>query len=140
MLERAEEPAKGQWFQPGGMIQKNEPARIAAIRKVKEELGVDVTLGSFIGAYRNFFTPGHRQNPSGTDACSLAFIGILLSPHALPCVDSISSAWAWKQFSDPEIASFPKKLMIDSKLFQPLSPLSPTKMKEEGLLLLEKIN
>jgi len=67
-IKRAQEPGKGLWFQPGGRIYKNESISQAAIRKAKEELGVDVTLGPFIGTYRNFFMPGHRQNPSGTDA------------------------------------------------------------------------
>ncbi len=138
LVKRAEEPALGQWFQPGGMIRKNEPARVAALRKAKEELGVEVTLGPFIGAYRSFFMPGHRNNPSGTDACSLAFVGVV-SSSASPHVDATSSAWAWKHYSDPEIASFPKRLMMSSGLFPSVTPSSPAQMAHEGLLLLEKI-
>lgn len=138
LVKRAEEPALGQWFQPGGMIRKNEPARVAALRKAKEELGVEVTLGPFIGAYRSFFMPGHRNNPSGTDACSLVFMGTV-SPSASSQVDATSSAWAWKQFSDPEIASFPKRFIVDSGLFPSLAPSSPAHMAQEGLLLFEKV-
>jgi len=41
LTKRNIEPFKNQWCLPGGHIDLNEPAKIAIIREVKEEVGVD---------------------------------------------------------------------------------------------------
>ena len=39
---RVNEPAKGEWFFPGGRVYKNETLENAVRRKAKEELGIDI--------------------------------------------------------------------------------------------------
>ncbi len=41
--KRLNEPAKGQWFVPGGRVYKGERLQDAAIRKAKEEVGLEIS-------------------------------------------------------------------------------------------------
>lgn len=51
LLRRARPPRRGLWETPGGFCDGwEEPAR-TALREGREELGVDVELGPFIGMY-----------------------------------------------------------------------------------------
>jgi ADP-ribose pyrophosphatase YjhB (NUDIX family) len=50
-LRRAAEPRAGRWETPGGFCDGWEHPATAAVREAREELGVGVTLGEFIGMY-----------------------------------------------------------------------------------------
>lgn len=39
---------KEHWDLPGGMAEANEPPRVAAVREIREELGLDVTAGRLL--------------------------------------------------------------------------------------------
>lgn len=51
VLRRAAEPRAGQWELPGGFCGGWEHPADAAVREAREELGVDVALGGFLGMY-----------------------------------------------------------------------------------------
>lgn len=48
LIERAKGPLKGLWTLPGGHIEAGEPARMAALREVREETGVTAELGGLV--------------------------------------------------------------------------------------------
>lgn len=50
-LKRAMEPRAGLWEVPGGFCDGWEEPAAAAVREGREELGVEVTLGEFVGMY-----------------------------------------------------------------------------------------
>jgi 8-oxo-dGTP diphosphatase len=50
-LKRAREPQAGLWETPGGFCDGWEEPAAAAVREGREELGVEVTLGDFVGMY-----------------------------------------------------------------------------------------
>jgi ADP-ribose pyrophosphatase YjhB (NUDIX family) len=50
-LRRAAQPRAGQWELPGGFCDGWEHPVDAAAREAREELGVDVELGAFLGMY-----------------------------------------------------------------------------------------
>ncbi|GAA4713741.1 NUDIX hydrolase [Phytohabitans rumicis] len=50
-LKRAAEPQAGLWETPGGFCDGWEDPAAAAVREGREELGVEVTLGDFVGMY-----------------------------------------------------------------------------------------
>ncbi len=55
LARRQNEPARGEWFVPGGRIHKGEPLRDAVDRVAREELGIDVTIERDLGAYDHFY-------------------------------------------------------------------------------------
>ena len=56
---RNNEPAKGQWWFPGGRIRRGESLKQALHRKIKEETGLDITSTKFIGVYSRIFPERH---------------------------------------------------------------------------------
>ena len=52
LAKRQNEPAKGEWFVPGGRIHKGESLEEAVHRVAREELGVDVVIDEEIGGVR----------------------------------------------------------------------------------------
>ncbi|MCU1497884.1 MAG: hydrolase [Acidimicrobiales bacterium] len=61
---RANEPFRGWWEVPGGFVERGEHPAAAAIREVREELGIAITLTGLIGIYVED-SPGH-EIPPGT--------------------------------------------------------------------------
>lgn len=55
LARRSNEPAKGEWFVPGGRIHKCEPIEDAVHRVAREELGLDVTIEARLGTYDHFY-------------------------------------------------------------------------------------
>jgi ADP-ribose pyrophosphatase YjhB (NUDIX family) len=50
----------GGWCIPCGHVEWNESIRQAAVREMKEELGVDIELGSVYNAHSNFHDPSQH--------------------------------------------------------------------------------
>ena len=58
------------WGFPGGAIELGETPEEAAIRELKEETGLDVTIDSLIGIY----TDSDMKYPNGDSAQSIAIV------------------------------------------------------------------
>lgn len=58
-LRRKNNPAKGEWWFPGGRIRKGETFKQTLLRKVKEETGLNVEIIKFVGAYNRIFPERH---------------------------------------------------------------------------------
>lgn len=54
LLKRNNQPMKGEWWFPGGRIYKGETRKEAALRKVKEECGINTESIVKIGTYDLF--------------------------------------------------------------------------------------
>ncbi len=48
LVKRAQEPSKGQWSLPGGVVELGEGVREALIREIREELSMEVSLGGLV--------------------------------------------------------------------------------------------
>lgn len=68
LLERSHPPHEGSWVLPGGVVELGETAREACGREVREEIGLDVRVGEFVGLYDD---PGRdpRGNVSAAYVC-----------------------------------------------------------------------
>lgn len=76
MCKRANHPAKGHWWLPGGRIYKGETNERAAIRKAIEETGMKVKIEKLIGANETIFNKG----PFGTGKVHTINIQYLAKP------------------------------------------------------------
>jgi ADP-ribose pyrophosphatase YjhB (NUDIX family) len=50
---RGHEPKKGMYDLPGGFVDYNESVEHALVREVREELGIDVVVTSYLGSFPN---------------------------------------------------------------------------------------
>jgi ADP-ribose pyrophosphatase YjhB (NUDIX family) len=62
LLKRINEPAKGEWWFPGGRVFKNEKINQSIIRKVKEETNLDVEIVKQIAVCETIFEKKHTVN------------------------------------------------------------------------------
>lgn len=53
--KRRNDPAKGEWFVPGGRVLKGEPLVDAVSRVARGELGVPVSIAERLGTYEHFY-------------------------------------------------------------------------------------
>ncbi|WIV66352.1 NUDIX domain-containing protein [Natrialbaceae archaeon AArc-T1-2] len=72
LMERAHPPFEGQWVLPGGLVERDETAREACIREVREEVGLEVEVETFVGLYddpdrddRGNVSAAYRCSPRG---------------------------------------------------------------------------
>ncbi|WP_250279972.1 NUDIX domain-containing protein [Frankia sp. Cppng1_Ct_nod] len=49
LVQRGHEPGRGLWSVPGGRVEAGENDTAALVREVREETGLDVTVGRLVG-------------------------------------------------------------------------------------------
>jgi colanic acid biosynthesis protein WcaH len=59
LLKRNNEPVKGEWWFPGGRIQKGESLEDTLRREVKEETGLEISSYKLINVYSRVFPERH---------------------------------------------------------------------------------
>jgi colanic acid biosynthesis protein WcaH len=65
LTKRTNEPAKDEWFVPGGRVRKGERIRDAVHRVADEELGVDVTIEQSLDAYEHLYETSELDDTGG---------------------------------------------------------------------------
>ena len=65
LARRQNEPAKGEWFVPGGRVRKGEPIHQTVHRVAREELAVDVTIEAELGTYNHFYETADVPDAGG---------------------------------------------------------------------------
>jgi len=66
LVKRNQEPAKDKWWVIGGRLLKDETMLEGAVRKAKEEVGLDVKVEKIIGVYDEFFNTSIQGYPTHT--------------------------------------------------------------------------
>jgi len=100
-LKRAVDPMAGHWELPGGFCDGFEHPRAAAVREGREELGVDVTLGAFVGMYVGAYDFQGERLPVLD-----CFYFATLDPAAIRLDPSESSDMTWFDLTDPPKMAF----------------------------------
>jgi ADP-ribose pyrophosphatase YjhB (NUDIX family) len=101
-LRRSREPQAGLWETPGGFCDAWEEPASAAVREGREELGVDVELGGFVGMYVGGYMFQDELLPV-LDCFFLARLPIGAEPVLDP---EESSEYAWLSIADPPKMAF----------------------------------
>ena len=78
--KRCNEPAKGEWFVPGGRIRKGERLEDAVHRIAKEEVGTDVEIKDMLGVYEHFYDSDSHV----THYVAIAFVVTPLNENFVP--------------------------------------------------------
>lgn len=117
LVYRKDEPAKNQWWVPGGRIYKNEKLIDAVKRKVKEETGLDVEIEKRIGVYE--FTSDKSLYPdvkSGTHAIAIVYLVRPIKKDQKIEIDSTSENFKWIDKIEENLAPYIKKILKDSEV------------------------
>lgn len=99
---RVNEPAKGTYFVPGGVVRKNERIRDAFKRIMLAELGMtcEIEQARFFGVFEHLYSTNRFGDPSyGTHYVVLAY-EILLAEHPSLKHDDQHSAIQWMKPTD----------------------------------------
>ncbi|MCU0443762.1 MAG: NUDIX hydrolase [Microscillaceae bacterium] len=110
LIERGNEPFKGQWALPGGFVEPNESADEAAQRELQEETGVSNVQMTQIGA---FSQPG--RDPRGW-VVSVAFGAIVQMADCQPVAADDASRAEWISLSEIGEMAFDHRLIIQQAL------------------------
>ena len=113
-VKRNQEPAKGKWWVVGGRLHKDETMEQCAIRKCKEEVGLDVVLEKRIGVYDEFFDTSIQGYPTHT-VC-VAFLARPVGKISEFTVDSTSDSGIVTNVIDERLDPYVKRVLVDSGL------------------------
>lgn len=91
LVKRAKEPAKGQWWLPGGRIWKNEKIKKAALRKAREETGLDCEFVKELGVNEGIFSEG----PFGFGVHTIGVVCLLEAKTDKVKMDSNHTEYKW---------------------------------------------
>mmetsp|Transcript_27821 Transcript_27821/g.39820 ORF Transcript_27821/g.39820 Transcript_27821/m.39820 type:complete len:237 (+) Transcript_27821:45-755(+) len=96
LVQRATEPVKGAWWLPGGRIYKGETFFDAAVRKTKEETGLNGKPIQILGFYNTFFPTSHwdTETEKGTQTVQPVVL-VELQEDAEVLLDQTCELFKW---------------------------------------------
>jgi colanic acid biosynthesis protein WcaH len=100
LAKRQNEPAKGEWFVPGGSVRKGEHLSEAVERIAQEELDVAVSIEERLGAYDHLYD---ISDVDGSGGKHYVANGFLVTPET----ESFSLDAQHSEFSVFEVDSLP---------------------------------
>ncbi len=100
LVKRKNDPLKGEWFVPGGRVNKGESLKEAVARKAKQELGLTIKDCFPIGIFEYSFKENPHNLVSGVQGVSIAH-KVVVQDDEIKLDDQSSE---WKYFDDlPEL-------------------------------------
>jgi 8-oxo-dGTP diphosphatase len=85
LVRRAHDPWRGRWDVPGGFCGGREHPKDAAAREVREETGLDVRIGGFVGMWIDEYAP---EGPDAEKVTLNIYFHAVAEEGAEPAVDS----------------------------------------------------
>lgn len=90
LIKRRDEPEAGQWWLPGGRLYKSESLEACALRKAKEEVGLDCKPGPMVYHKSIVFEKVHSVN----------FVYLLFAPNNHFRLDASCLDYKWVSSQD----------------------------------------
>ena len=115
---RKDEPAKGQWWIPGGRVLKNETLIDAVKRKAKQEMGVDVEIIRKIDSYEVMFTEAPFPDvKTGVHYLAVCFLVIPQDTNIIISLDKTQQKHKWISHIEEELHPYVKTALRDAQVF-----------------------
>lgn len=109
LVKRENEPEKGKWWFPGGRIFKNEKLADAALRKVKQEVGLPAKVKKELGTYEYFSKTGYFKD---TNSHMIAVVYLVeVNARRDATVDRQSSDSRWFRKINLRWHPYPKRYL-----------------------------
>lgn len=100
LVRRGRPPARGQWHPPGGRLEPGESLTEACRREVREETGLDVTIGPIMAVV--------ERRTEGFHYIIVDFLAALQDPERTDCHpddDVVAAVWSpYERLSEFDIA------------------------------------
>lgn len=109
LIQRGDDPYKGQWAFPGGFMEMDETTEQCAIRELKEETGLELSEVHQIGAYSKV-----DRDPRGRTV-TVAYLAVVDSSAAVEGQDDAARAEWWPLTTPPPLAFDHEDILIDAK-------------------------
>ena len=107
LIKRKYDPYKGYWALPGGMVEIGETVEQAAIREVREETGLDISISHLVGVYSE-----PNRDPRN-HVVSIAFHATPLSQEIQAASDA-AEVMTTNDFSNIKLAFDHEKIIKDA--------------------------
>ena len=116
LIQRGNEPFKGQWAFPGGFMNMDETTEQCAVRELEEETSLKVTEIKQIGAYSKV-----NRDPRGRTV-TVAYLAIIDKVEAVRGLDDAAKAQWFPLSNLPKLAFDHEEIMADAnKLYLSLA-------------------
>jgi ADP-ribose pyrophosphatase YjhB (NUDIX family) len=89
LARRAQEPDAGLWDAPGGFVEEGEHPLSGLERELREEAGVELEVGDFVGA----FTDTYGEGPEASSVVNLVWEARIASGEPTPADDVSELRW-----------------------------------------------
>ena len=109
LIQRGDEPYKGQWAFPGGFMEMDETTEECAIRELKEETGLELSELHQIGVYSKV-----DRDPRGRTV-TVAYLAVVDSTLAVKGQDDAAKAEWWPLITPPPLAFDHEDILKDAK-------------------------
>ena len=109
LIQRGDEPYKGQWAFPGGFMEMDETMEECAIRELKEETGLELSELHQIGVYSKV-----DRDPRGRTV-TVAYLAVVDSTIAVEGQDDAAKAEWWPLTTPPPLAFDHEDILKDAK-------------------------
>ena len=109
LIQRCNEPFKGQWAFPGGFMNMDETTEQCAMRELEEETGLKISEIKQIGAYSRV-----DRDPRGRTV-TVAYLAIIDKPEAVKGLDDAAKAQWFPLSNLPKLAFDHEEIMKDAK-------------------------
>ena len=122
LAKRLQEPCKGQWWVPGGRQFKGESGEEAIVRKVKQEVGLDVEVEKLIGVRDISFNVSAFPNVDKVSYVARIYLTRLRNSKQKVLLDSTQEKYIWvdkKWFNENKnnLHEYVAKALKDSGVF-----------------------
>lgn len=117
LVKRKDSPAKGEWWLPGGRVQKGEKMQDTAKRKAKEEVGIDCNVGPIIHTSETIFPDGPSKIP--VHSINSCFFVYPVSTDFKVKLDEVHHAgFMWVKKIPKQVHSYVLKCLLSAGLNQ----------------------